>query len=146
LFTAKAKIIDTLIGLGELSYLTLTDKDYKKVIGYADRVLNTAFFFSIKEGIPLNTYINSSTNSKRKLPLLFNSKYELVEDSILHLDSLNGIDSLKHFVENEFLNFLKDQYGDNPLVKDLDIRSNRGKSILRTRLNLDDINSSLTNQ
>lgn len=142
IFAAKARVVDTLMSLGELSQRTLTDKEYKQVINYTDRILNTSFFFSIQDGISLNQVIPEGGKS----PLLFNSEYKLEESNMLYLNSLNGIDSLKHFVENEFLNWLKETYKDNPLVKDLDLRSNHGKSILRTRLNLDQINTSLTNQ
>lgn len=142
IFAAKARVVDTLMSLGELSQRTLTDKEYKQVINYTDRILNTSFFFSIQDGISLNKVIPEGGKS----PLLFNSEYKLEESNMLYLNSLNGIDSLKHFVENEFLNWLKENYKDNPLVKDLDLRSNHGKSILRTRLNLDQINTSLTNQ
>ena len=142
IFAAKARVVDTLMSLGELSQRTLTDKEYKQVINYTDRILNTSFFFSIQDGILLNQVIPEGGKS----PLLFNSEYKLEESNMLYLNSLNGIDSLKHFVENEFLNWLKETYKDNPLVKDLDLRSNHGKSILRTRLNLDQINTSLTNQ
>jgi hypothetical protein len=40
-------------------------------------------------------------------PKLYNSNYDLVPRNEISFKTLNGIDSLKHFVENEFLDWLK---------------------------------------
>lgn len=141
LFSVKAKLIDRLINLGDLSYITLTDKQYGQVIKYADAIINTSFFFSIKEPIPIGQF-----KVGLNLPVVFDGDYEYTHSSELHLDSLEGIDSLKHFVENEFLEYLRSHYGDNELVKGLILHPNEGKVNLRTRLNLDFINSSIVNK
>ena len=79
-------------------------------------------------------------------PKLYNSNYDLVPKTELSFKTLNGIDSLKHFVENEFLQWMKEKYKDNILVQDLNLRSNQGRSILRLRLNFDEIDNSLNNK
>lgn len=137
LFSNKAKIVDQLISLGELSYNALTDKDYRNIIQYADRILTTSHFLSKEDPID----ISSIDNAK-----VYNSNYEQVKSDELYLNSLNGIDSLKNFVENNFFEWLKNNYPDNQLVKELVQSSNRGKSMLRTALNLFEIDQSLTNK
>ena len=141
LFSIKAKLIDRLINLGDLSYITLTDKQYGQVIKYADAIINTSFFFSIKEPIPIGQF-----KVGLNLPVVFDGDYEKIPTDSLHLDSLEGIDSLKHFVENEFLEYLRSHYADNELVKGLMLHPNEGKVNLRTRLNLDFVNSSIVNK
>lgn len=137
LFSNKAKIVDQLISLGELSYNALTDRDYKNIIQYADKILTTSYFLSKQDPID----ISSIDNTK-----VYNSNYEQVKSDELYLNSLNGIDSLKNFVENNFFEWLKNNYPDNWLVKELVQSSNRGKSMLRTALNLFEIDQSLTNK
>lgn len=137
LFANKSKIVDQLLSLNELSYSALTDKDYKNIIAYADKILITSYFLSQKDPIDISKVANAK---------VFNASYDLVQSEELYINTLNGIDSLKNFVENEFYEWLKDNYRDNFLVKELIQSSNRGKSMLRTTLNLFDIDQSLANQ
>ena len=137
LFSNKAKIVDQLVSLGELSFNTLTDKNYKDIVSYADKIIITSYFLSQKEPIDISTVDNAQ---------VLNSKYQLKQSDELYINSLNGIDSLKRFVENEFYEWLKDTYPQNYLVKELIQSSNNGKSMLRTSLNLFDIDQSLTNK
>lgn len=137
LFANKSKIVDQLISLGELSYSALTDKDYKNIIQYADKLLITSYFLSKTEPIDISKVDNTK---------VYDSDYKLVKSDELYINSLNGIDSLKHFVENDFFEWLKNKYQDNVLVKELVQSSNRGKSMLRTALNLFEIDQSLPNK
>lgn len=137
LFANKSKIVDQLISLGELSYSALSDRDYKNIIQYADKILITSYFLSKEEPIDI---------SKVDDMKVYDSNYDLVRSDELYLNSLNGIDSLKNFVENNFFEWLKNTYPDNFLVKELVQSSNRGKSMLRTALNLFEIDQSLTNK
>ena len=137
LFANKSKIVDQLISLGELSYSALTDKDYKNIIQYADKLLITSYFLSKTEPVDISIVDNTK---------VYNSDYQLVKSDELYINSLNGIDSLKHFVENDFFEWLKNKYQDNVLVKELVQSSNRGKSMLRTALNLFEIDQSLPNK
>ena len=50
---------------------------------------------------------------------VYDSNYNLVRSDELYINSLNGIDSLKNFVENDFYEWLKNTYPDNFLVKEL---------------------------
>ena len=137
LFANKSKILDQLISLGELSYNALTDRDYKNIVQYADKILTTSYFLSKSEPIDISKVPNTK---------VFDSDYQLVKSDELYLNSLNGIDSLKNFVENDFYEWLKTNYPDNSLVKELVQSSNRGKSALRTALNLFDVDQSLPNK
>lgn len=137
LFANKSKIVDQLISLGELSYSALSDKDYKNIISYADKILITSYFLSKDEPIDISKVDDTK---------VYDSNYDLVRSDELYLNSLNGIDSLKNFVENNFFEWLKNTYPDNFLVKELVQSSNRGKSMLRTALNLFEIDQSLTNK
>jgi hypothetical protein len=56
-FPNKAKIIDRLVGLGELSYESLSDGDYREITKYADKILTVSYFFNIKHPIPLDRII-----------------------------------------------------------------------------------------
>lgn len=137
LFANKSKIVDQLISLGELSYSALSDRDYKNIIQYADKILITSYFLSKEDPIDISRVDNTK---------VYDSNYDLVRSDELYLNSLNGIDSLKNFVENDFYEWLKNTYPDNFLVKELVQSSNRGKSMLRTALNLFEIDQSLTNK
>lgn len=137
LFANKSKIVDQLISLGELSYSALSDRDYKNIIQYADKILITSYFLSKEEPIDISKVDDTK---------VYDSNYDLVRSDELYLNSLNGIDSLKNFVENNFFEWLKNTYPDNFLVKELVQSSNRGKSMLRTALNLFEIDQSLTNK
>lgn len=137
LFANKSKIVDQLISLGELSYSALSDKDYKNIIQYADKILITSYFLSKEDPIDISRVDNTK---------VYDSNYDLVRSDELYLNSLNGIDSLKNFVENDFYEWLKNTYPDNFLVKELVQSSNRGKSMLRTALNLFEIDQSLPNK
>ena len=137
LFSNKAKIVDQLVSLGELSFNNLSDKNYKDIVSYTDKIIITSYFLSQKEPIDISEVDNAK---------VFNSNYQLKQSDELYLNSLNGIDSLKRFVENEFYEWLKDTYPQNSLVKELIQSSNKGKSMLRTSLNLFDIDQSLTNK
>lgn len=137
LFANKSKIVDQLISLGELSYSALSDKDYKNIISYADKILITSYFLSKDEPIDISKVDNTK---------VYDSNYNLVRSDELYINSLNGIDSLKNFVENNFFEWLRNTYPDNFLVKELVQSSNRGKSMLRTALNLFEIDQSLTNK
>lgn len=137
LFANKSKIVDQLISLGELSYSALSDRDYKNIIQYADKILITSYFLSREEPIDISKVDDTK---------VYDSNYDLVRSDELYLNSLNGIDSLKNFVENNFFEWLKNTYPDNFLVKELVQSSNRGKSMLRTALNLFEIDQSLTNK
>lgn len=137
LFANKSKIVDQLISLGELSYSALSDRDYKNIIQYADKILITSYFLSKEDPIDISRVDNTK---------VYDSNYNLVRSDELYLNSLNGIDSLKNFVENDFYEWLKNTYPDNFLVKELVQSSNRGKSMLRTALNLFEIDQSLPNK
>ena len=137
LFANKSKIVDQLISLGELSYGALSDRDYKNIIQYADKILITSYFLSKEDPIDISRVDNTK---------VYDSNYDLVRSDELYLNSLNGIDSLKNFVENDFYEWLKNTYPDNFLVKELVQSSNRGKSMLRTALNLFEIDQSLPNK
>ena len=50
---------------------------------------------------------------------VYDSNYDLVRSDELYLNPLNGIDSLKNFVENNFFEWLKNTYPENFLVKEL---------------------------
>lgn len=137
LFANKSKIVDQLISLGELSYSALSDRDYKNIIQYADKILITSYFLSKEDPIDISRVDNTK---------VYDSNYDLVRSDELYLNSLNGIDSLKNFVENDFYEWLKNTYPDNFLVKELVQSSNRGKSMLRTALDLFEIDQSLPNK
>ena len=70
----------------------------------------TSYFLSKEEPIDI---------SKVDDMKVYDSNYDLVRSDELYLNSLNGIDSLKNFVENNFFEWLKNTYSDNFLVKEL---------------------------
>jgi hypothetical protein len=93
-----------------LSYSALSDKNYKNIISYADKILITSYFLSKDEPIDISKVDNTK---------VYDSNYNLVRSDELYINSLNGIDSLKNFVENDFYEWLKNTYPDNFLVKEL---------------------------
>lgn len=134
LFSIKAKILDRLIPHIKGS---ISDKQYKLATEYADKIIITSYFLSNNDAIDV---------SKIDKVKIYNKDYELVNNNQLAINSLVGIDSLKHFVENEFFDWLQKNYPDNFLVKELTRSSNHGRSILRTKLNLADLEYSLLNK
>lgn len=140
IFANKAVIIDEILEIPEFKNRSLTPKQYKQITSYVDRLIISSFFFSLSDK-PID--ISMIQGAK-----VYDRKYDLVDSEFIHLDTLHGIDSLKHFVENSLVPWLQNQssYKNNPLVKDLIAASYYGKDVIRTRLDLSKVYDSIYNK
>jgi len=111
LFSNKAKLIDDLLQLGGLPSYNLSTKDYKNIIRFADKMIIASYFFRKTEIIPIPKEIK---NVK-----LYSISYGLKETSDIALNSYNGMDSLKRFVEVYLLPYLQnhEKYKNNEFIK-----------------------------
>lgn len=139
LFPNKATIIEEFLENPKLRTRNLSKKEYKRLTQFADKIIISSFFFQIDKPIDLSIIPHAE---------IFNDKYDVIKSSILNINTLTGIDSLKYFVENTLVQWLRNQekYKDNVLVQDLTQSRYFGKTIVRTTLDLSKINNSLLNK
>lgn len=140
LFANKAKLLDDLLRLGGISVYNLSQREYKKIIDYSDKIIIASYFFKLSE----KNIILPEELSHAKV---YSSNYGL-EDSkgVIDISTLNGIDSLKYFVETYLLDYLQKNYADNDFVKELTVSSIFGKQVIRTKLDLSKIEDSMSNK
>lgn len=140
LFANKAAIIDELLSLPEFRNKSIDERQYKEISQYVDKIIVTSFFFNLKDK-PI--VIQNIPNAK-----VYTDKYDLVESDFIHLDTLNGIDSLKYFVENYLVTWLQkdSKYKNNAFVKGLTMSSYYGKDLLKPKLDLSKIYDSYVNK
>ena len=134
LFSSKAKVLDELISSYNSS---LTDQQYKDAIKYVDKIIMYSYFKQKQEPlkIPFGIVTYDNTYAKKE------------ESFEIDLSTLSGLDSFKHFVENEFYDWLKKRFPDNVLANGQLVRGlNHGQSILYTKLNLFEIDYSVLNK
>lgn len=139
LLSVKGRLLTRAIGASEFQYGTLTDQDYKKIVQYVDKLMVLSYFDTLTEPIDL-TKMNKEVSG-------YNSQYQPIKHvQYINLNSINGIDNLKHFVEHEFYQWLKEKFPHNPLVQDLEIDYYKEGIVLKTALNLFDVDASIRNQ
>ena len=138
-FSVKGRLLAKIAGASELQYGSLNDQEYKKLARYADSLIVFSFFNSLGNA-PIT--IPKDMKDIQVKDIHYNTK----TGRTIYLNSINGIDTLKNFVENEFLTWLKTNYKNNALVKGLTLDSDKDKMILKTFMDLNDENESIQNQ
>lgn len=124
--SSKSRLINKLIQDADLEYLN--DTQLRGIIRYVDKLNGFNFARSIGSAIVLDSSIEG-----------FNSYFEKNErtrTSVIDLSTLEGVATFKHWVEHEFLEDLKENYKDNPLVKHLQKVPENQRDILATDIDL----------
>lgn len=119
---SKSRLIDTLVAKSKTT--NLTDQQLKGIIRYVDK-LNTYNF--VKNLNPIDT---------KQTIEGFDSYFRNIKTNKIDLSTLQGIATFKHWMENEFLQYLRDNYGNNGLVKHLTITTENDSNLLSTDIDL----------
>lgn len=133
-FSVKAQILNELTELPEIKGKKLSTKQYKQILSYVNQLM--VIQRMLNNNIPINI-------SKIPESRIYNHHYDLVEANHITLNTLNGMDSLKYWVENFFLPWLNKEYPNNKLVEDLYIAQDHGKDVIRTVQDLTQIDFSI---
>ena len=122
--SSKSRLINKLIQESNIEYLS--DQQLKGIIRYVDK---------------LNA-VNFVKNLKNKIIVLdkpiegFDPYFNNILTDKIDLSTFEGISTLKHWVEHEFLDDLKDNYSKNPLVSHLQKVPENQRDILATDIDL----------
>lgn len=119
---SKSRLIDTLVAKSGTS--SLSDQQLKGIIRYVDK-LNTYNFVKGLNPIAVKESIEG-----------FDSYFKNIKTNKIDLSTLQGMATFKHWIENEFLQYLRDNYGDNGVVKHLIITTENDSSLLSTDIDL----------
>lgn len=120
---SKSRLINTLIREADMEYLT--DQQLRGIIRYADKLNAFNFAKSLGKIIVLDRSIEGFDPYFNKIPV-----------AKIDLSTFEGIATFKHWVEHEFLEDLKDNYSNNPLVSHLQKVPENQRDILATDIDL----------
>lgn len=102
----------------------INDELINGIIRYADQL--TCFnFISQQPIIKLDSNITG-----------FDRYFNKVQVNNIDMSELNGIATFKHWIENEFMQYLKDNYSDNLLYKHLEVMPTQSGTILTVDIDL----------
>lgn len=121
--SSKSRLINTLIEESKMEYLT--DQQLRGIIRYVDKLNGVNFAKSIKSAIVLDKDIEG-----------FNSYFDKISTDKIDLTTLEGMATFKHWVEHEFLEELRMNHSNNPLVKHLQRIPENQRDILATDIDL----------
>lgn len=116
-----SRLVDRLTGEG---YTLITGTQLQGILRYANS-LNI-----------LNFLENCTPVVTHKDCVGFNSVFDQVSVSCYDLSTMHGIAGFKHFVETEFLDYLKTSHASNPLVPHLTKTINEGRDALTVDIDL----------
>lgn len=115
--SSKSRFINELLKKNKQNYLS--KKQLKKVIDYVDKVNSYNFVKQLKHSIVLNEEIEG-----------FDHMFNKINTDTIDFTTFNGIATFKHWMENEFTNYLRKRYPDNRFVKHLQKISNNSNIIV----------------
>ena len=118
-FASKSRLINKLLSNSD----NVDNKQLNGVIKYVDK-LNTLSFMRTLTPIAVNQADG------------FDPYFQSIKVNKIDPSTVNGIATLKHWVEHEFLNYLKDNYKDNLLVKHLTLVPYNNTEVLATDIDL----------
>ena len=121
--SSKSRLINKLMEESGAEYLN--DQQLRGIIRYVDKLNAVNFAKSLPEVIVLDKSIEG-----------FNTYFEKVSVSEIDLSTFEGLATFKHWIEYEFLEDLKENYSDNPLVKHLQKVPENQREILATDIDL----------
>lgn len=118
-FASKSRLVNKLLANSE----NVNDKQLNGVIKYVDK-LNTLAFMRTLTPIAVNQADG------------FDPYFQDIKVNKIDPSTINGIATLKHWVEHEFLNYLKENYPNNSLVKHLTLVPYNNTEVLATDIDL----------
>ena len=118
-FASKSRLVNKLLANSE----NVNDKQLNGVIKYVDK-LNTLSFMRTLTPIAVNQADG------------FDPYFQSIKVNKIDPSTINGIATLKHWVEHEFLNYLKENYPNNSLVKHLTLVPYNNTEVLATDIDL----------
>ena len=115
---AKSRLINT------IASDNINDELINGIVRYADQL--TCFNFASQQPI-----------IKLDNPIVgFDRYFNKIQVNNIDMSELNGMATFKHWIENEFMNYLKDNYSDNLLYKHLEVMPTQNGTILTTDIDL----------
>jgi hypothetical protein len=121
--SSKSRLINKLIQEANIEYLS--DQQLRGIIRYVDKLNAVNFAKNLGKIIVLDKSIEG-----------FNSYFSDILTDKFDLSTFEGIATFKHWVEHEFLDDLKDNYSNNPLVAHLQKVPENQRDILATDIDL----------
>ena len=121
--SSKSRLINKLMEESGSEYLN--DQQLRGIIRYVDKLNAVNFAKNLPGAIVLNTSIEG-----------FNNYFEKTRVDKIDLTTFEGFATFKHWIEHEFLEDLKENYQDNPLVKHLQKVPENQREILATDIDL----------
>lgn len=118
-FASKSRLVNKLLANSE----NVNDKQLNGVIKYVDK-LNTLSFMRTLTPIAVNQVDG------------FDPYFQSIKVNKIDSSTINGISTLKHWVEHEFLNYLRETYPNNSLVKHLTLVPYNNTEVLATDIDL----------
>ena len=118
-FASKSRLVNKLLANSE----SVNDKQLNGVIKYVDK-LNTLSFMRTLTPIAVNQADG------------FDPYFQSIKVNKIDPSTINGIATLKHWVEHEFLNYLRENYPNNSLVKHLTLVPYNNTEVLATDIDL----------
>lgn len=118
-FASKSRLVNKLLSNSE----SVNDKQLNGIIKYVDK-LNTLYFMRTLTPIAVNQVDG------------FDPYFQDIKVNKIDPSTINGIATLKHWVEHEFLNYLKENYPNNSLVKHLTLVPYNNTEVLATDIDL----------
>lgn len=115
---AKSRLINT------IANDNINDDLINGIVRYADQL--TCFNFASQQPI-----------IKLANPIVgFDRYFNKIQVNNIDMSELNGMATFKHWIENEFMAYLKDNYSDNLLYKHLEVMPTQNGTILTTDIDL----------
>lgn len=118
-FASKSRLVNKLLANSE----NVDDKQLNGVIKYVDK-LNTLSFMRTLTPIAVNQVDG------------FDPYFQSIKANKIDPSTINGVATLKHWVEHEFLNYLKENYSNNSLVRHLTLVPYNNTEVLATDIDL----------
>ena len=118
-FASKSRLVNKLLANSE----SVNDKQLNGVIKYVDK-LNTLAFMRTLTPIAVNQVDG------------FDPYFQSVKVNKIDPSTINGISTLKHWVEHEFLTYLRENYPNNSLVRHLTLVPYNNTEVLATDIDL----------
>ena len=118
-FASKSRLVNKLLANSE----SVNDKQLNGVIKYVDK-LNTLAFMRTLTPIAVNQVDG------------FDPYFQSIKVNKIDPSTINGIATLKHWVEHEFLSYLRENYSNNSLVRHLTLVPYNNTEVLATDIDL----------
>lgn len=118
-FASKSRLVNKLLANSE----SVNDKQLNGVIKYVDK-LNTLAFMRTLTPIAVNWADG------------FDPYFQSIKVNKIDPSTINGIATLKHWVEHEFLSYLRENYSNNSLVRHLTLVPYNNTEVLATDIDL----------